>query len=416
MCVKPPRALSIVLGDHFSILFEEKNKNVEQYPFTQVDNVVLNSPRQKRKNLPAKEEEKRRRICKIWRNKILPDWETSRDTHFSHTSWRLGIPPTLRYKVWPLAIGNVLKITPEMYTIYSKRASTMQQEILNSSEPHDLSSSNMIGREATISLLHTDVPRTFPSLGLFDESGPYYAQVLDLLTIYACYRPDLGYIQGMSYVAAMLVLHIPHDPYLAFQCLANLMVTEHLFTFYLLDVELAASYYTLFDSLLHTTRPCLHSHLHAVGITPQLYLRNWFQLVFLQTLPLEIASRVWDCFLLDGTVYLFRTALAILELLEPYLLGREVDEALPLIQKSIFYQDLWHTVITESELFATIDRISIPSSLYNDLDRVIHDVFFYAKDEYASGRGKSAGVARVKEESKSMYKFSDTLNGVLGGF
>lgn len=41
----------------------------------------------------------------------------------------------------------------------------------------------------------------------------------------------MGYIQGMSYLAAMLCLHI-EDTYLVVQCLANLMVSEHLFDFY----------------------------------------------------------------------------------------------------------------------------------------------------------------------------------------
>ena len=40
----------------------------------------------------------------------------------------------------------------------------------------------------------------------------------------------------MSYIAAMMCLYL--EPYEAFQAMANLMVREHLFVFYLMDCEL----------------------------------------------------------------------------------------------------------------------------------------------------------------------------------
>lgn len=49
--------------------------------------------------------------------------------------------------------------------------------------------------------------------------------------------PDVGYVQGMSFLAGMLALHIP-DPAVCFQCLANLLGGEHLYAFYSLKVGL----------------------------------------------------------------------------------------------------------------------------------------------------------------------------------
>ncbi|RLN54896.1 hypothetical protein BBJ29_007719 [Phytophthora kernoviae] len=284
------------------------------------------------------------------------------------------------------------------------------------------------GREHTLALIDTDLPRTFPSLKLFDSSGPYYAFLLEVLETYACYRPDLGYIQGMSYLAAMLCLHMPQDRYLAFQCLANLMVNEHLFTFYLLDADLAGVYYSLFDTFLHTRHPRLHAHLKEIGVfSCSMYLMNWLQTLFLQVLPLELAARVFDNFLLDGTVFLFRTAMAIHELLAPELMAAEMDVALPLMQRNVIYQDTWNALVSEQSLFDTVETIAVPSHIYSALDRVVNDVFFYEKRgdpdasggkkmlAYASG-GQSVGIGHVKHERRRMYTISDALNGVLGGF
>lgn len=412
--------------------------------YQQVQVLGANGTPEKRETIHEKEEELRR-AKKLWRTRILRDWEESRDTPLAHSMWRQGIPPSIRAKVWPLAIGNKLKVTPEMYHIYRRRAVAYKQQERESSlglggiggeMKRAMSDSMMNGREHTLALIDTDLPRTFPSLKLFDATGPYYAFLLEVLETYACYRPDLGYIQGMSYLAAMLCLHMPQDRYLTFQCLANLMVNEHLFTFYLLDAELSGVYYTLFDEFLSSRLPALHKHLDAIGVSCSMYLMNWLQTLFLQVLPLELAARVFDNFLLDGTVFLFRTGMAIHELMQADLLRAEIDEAMPILQKNPLYQDLWYARVPEDELFRMIASIVVPSHIYSALDRVVNDVFFYEKRgkrggggsalhmdgvhdhqlmAHASG-GQSVGIGRIKYERRRMHSISDTLNGVLGGF
>ena len=92
-----------------------------------------------------------------------------------------------------------------------------------------------LGKEATVRLIDEDLNRTFVHLGYFSPGEPMYYKIKDILLAYAFYRPDLGYVQGMSFLAGMLALHIP-DTYLCFQCLANLLGSEHLYAFYSLKV------------------------------------------------------------------------------------------------------------------------------------------------------------------------------------
>ena len=42
-----------------------------------------------------------------------------------------------------------------------------------------------------------------------------------VLMCYVCYRPDVGYVQGMSYLVATLLLYM--DEFEAFKCMANLL-------------------------------------------------------------------------------------------------------------------------------------------------------------------------------------------------
>nr|CCA21326.1 regulator of chromosome condensation (RCC1)like protein putative [Albugo laibachii Nc14] len=367
---KVPSVSADSFGNTFENASSSSNLHMEN-PFSNWEARVssVSSEVLERKSLHHREEELRR-AKKIWRTRILLEWEESRHSSLTHTMWRQGIPPSIRARVWPLAIGNALKTTPEMYHLYRDRAFQSKQL-----SQHDKS----FGKEHSLSLIDTDLPRTFPSLRLFDSTGPYNEYLLQVLETYACYRPDLGYIQGMSYLAAMLCLHIPTNPYLTFQCLANLMVQHHLFTFYLLDPALSNEYYQLFQEFLSIRLPQVAQKWDEMGLSTSMYLLNWLQTIFFQILPLEIAARVFDCFLLDGTDYLFRTAMAIHEIfLDELLHAQQLEDVLPLLQRNPVTQSSW-AFVTEERLFRVIDQISVPSSIHIRLQRVNQDVFFYQK-------------------------------------
>ena len=41
---------------------------------------------------------------------------------------------------------------------------------------------------------------------------------------------------------------------------------------------------------------------------------------------------MWDNFLIDGVEYLFKTALAVIRLLSPHLVGLDIEDVLPILQ------------------------------------------------------------------------------------
>lgn len=45
-----------------------------------------------------------------------------------------------------------------------------------------------------VHLISLDVARTFPHLGVFQEQGPFYDPLWDVLAAYTCYRPRTGYV------------------------------------------------------------------------------------------------------------------------------------------------------------------------------------------------------------------------------
>ena len=88
-----------------------------------------------------------------------------------------------------------------------------------------------VSREKTITIIENDIPRTFPHLGIFKPNeGAYYESICSILESFTVMRPDVGYVQGMSYVAAILLLYL--DEYGAFTVFSNLVTKYPIMPFY----------------------------------------------------------------------------------------------------------------------------------------------------------------------------------------
>ena len=131
----------------------------------------------------SKLEEQVAAATKIWSSEILPQWEINRKQKRTRDLWWQGLPPSVRGQVWKLSIGNSLNVTSELFAMFLERAR-------DSSD-----SSGRVGLESSVELIKLDLTRTFPHLGIFQEGGPYHHALDDLLSAYACFRPDIGYVQ-----------------------------------------------------------------------------------------------------------------------------------------------------------------------------------------------------------------------------
>lgn len=278
--------------------------------------------------------------------------------------WRQGLPPKVREVLWPVAIGNVLRITPELFEIHKQRA-------LDARKNQENAASNVLitltdaprsrGKEQSTTCIPFDLPRTFPTLAFFDEGGPLHEDCARILEAYTFFRPDIGYVQGMSYLAAMLLLYLPS--YQAFVGLCNLLNTPSVLGLYRLEPQAMACRARVFEQLCFQQLPAVARCIENVGLTPEMFLIDWFLTIFAKCLSVDVASVVWDLFLLDGEVVLYCTAIAILRILEDPLLhpdGRRGPKAVPPDLESCFRvlnEELRSRVHDPDELLWHIDQV-----------------------------------------------------------
>uniref|UniRef100_A0A672RRU1 TBC1 domain family member 14 n=1 Tax=Sinocyclocheilus grahami TaxID=75366 RepID=A0A672RRU1_SINGR len=179
---------------------EEAQKHRQEYEemVAQAKKRELKEAQKRKKQLEdrCKLEERIGNAALTWSQEILPNWQSMCSSKRVRDLWWQGLPPSVRGKVWSLAIGNELNITDDAGLSHADR-------------------------EASLELIKLDISRTFPNLCIFQQGGPYHDVLHSILGAYTCYRPDVGYVQGMSFIAAVLILNM--DTAEAFIAFANLL-------------------------------------------------------------------------------------------------------------------------------------------------------------------------------------------------
>ncbi|KAF4110977.1 TBC1 domain family member 14 isoform X1 [Onychostoma macrolepis] len=291
-----------------------------------------------------------------WSQEILPNWQSMCSSKRVRDLWWQGLPPSVRGKVWSLAIGNELNITDELYDICLARAKEKWNAFVaptaaaeTESEDAGLSHAD---REASLELIKLDISRTFPNLCIFQQGGPYHDVLHSILGAYTCYRPDVGYVQGMSFIAAVLILNMnTADAFIAF---ANLLNKPCQMAFYRVDHSLMLTYFAAFEVFFEENLPKLFAHFKNNNLSSDIYLIDWIFTLYSKSLPLDIACRVWDVFCRDGEEFLFRTALGILRLYEDILTHMDFIHIAQFLTRLPEY-------ISAEEIFSSITTINMNS-------------------------------------------------------
>ncbi|XP_062417661.1 TBC1 domain family member 14 isoform X3 [Pungitius pungitius] len=300
---------------------EEAQKHRQQYEemVAQAKKRELKEAQKRKKQLEdrCKLEESIGTAAQIWNLEILPNWSTTCTSRRVRDLWWQGIPPSVRGKVWSLAVGNDLNITHELYSICLSRAKEKWRSTPTHSvepEPEGPGSSD---RESSLELIKLDISRTFPHLCIFQQGGPYHDVLHSILGAYTCYRPDVGYVQGMSFIAAVLILNL--DTADAFIAFANLLNKPCQMAFFRVDHSLMLTYFAAFEVFFEENLPKLFAHFQKNSLTPDIYLIDWIFTLYSKSLPLDLACRVWDVFCRDSEEFLFRTGLGLLRLYQDVL-------------------------------------------------------------------------------------------------
>jgi len=192
-----------------------------------------------------------------------------------------SLPHSIRWAAWPVLLGvdNLMAATPGLYA-------------------------NMLrlGRSASDVDIRKDIGRTLPREPLLASAlhkrwrGPGLGMLYRVLTAFSNVAPDIGYTQGMSFLAAVpLIVGMPE--HVAFYWLLAAMYRLHLAVLYKPPLVAPQVAVEVAHALAQRRRPRLVAHLDGMGVcSGSLYSISWLLSLFSSSiLPLSSILGIFDC-------------------------------------------------------------------------------------------------------------------------
>ncbi|XP_045785954.1 rab GTPase-activating protein 1-like isoform X1 [Maniola jurtina] len=218
---------------------------------------------------------------------VLRSWIGPRPRALSQLV-RVGVPEALRGEVW-LRLAGVDQNDKLMETY---------RTLISKDCPFE-------------AVIQRDIARTFPAHDFFREAGGLgQDSLLRMARAYAVYDHEVGYCQGLSFLAATLLLHMPEEQ--AFCLLVRLMYGYGLRELYKDGFEALYMRLHQLDRLMEEQLSDLRAHFLELGVEPHMFASQWFLTVFTARFPLPLVYHILDVFLLQGMDTLFQVSLALL--------------------------------------------------------------------------------------------------------
>ena len=330
---------------------------------------------------------KMQKMSQIWLNEIIPNWTEKRKDKKIKEYFYMGLPDTVRGRVWMLCLGNRFSITKEYYEIQVKNSKEILEKykINKKEEMNDKTNDNIINdeidlkikdKEKSINIIELDIERTFPYLGVFRGDSPLAQDLREILRVFVISRPDIGYIQGLSFIAGILLLNM--DKFKAFISLMNLILNPIMLPFYKMENESIQQRLKLFKQVFYFNLPELCEHFDELGLLPENYFLSWNMTLFTRDVNLELAKRIWDVFMVEGIKAIYSAAIVFLSHFESKLINMDFVEIMTCIGtiKNINFD--------EDMAIEAMKNVKIPDWVQLEIEKLNYENFilFYPRFIY----------------------------------
>eukprot|EP00300_Choanocystis_sp_HF-7_P009370 c16397_g1_i1.p1 GENE.c16397_g1_i1~~c16397_g1_i1.p1 ORF type:complete len:313 (+),score=75.66 c16397_g1_i1:359-1297(+) len=220
---------------------------------------------------------------------------------------------------------------------------------------------------ATANQIALDVPRTLPTNEFFSQLDPEtgmltrneegHMKLAQLLHAYAAIDSEVGYCQGMNFVAAIPLFYM--TPQQALEVFVFLMRELNYRSYFLPGFPRLKSSILILEALVEANLPRLCRHLKRYDVQLSFFVTQWFLTLFTYNLPFPAIIRIWDWLFIEGHDVIFTVCLAILKLVQAKMLALEGQDLLEyvmtfsaqldltadqLIQRALEYKQVRHSV------------------------------------------------------------------------
>ncbi|XP_043286925.1 USP6 N-terminal-like protein isoform X2 [Venturia canescens] len=245
---------------------------------------------------------------KKW-EKMMENWNSASTKEKLRRRIYKGIPNRLRGRVWTLLLG-IEALKQEQAGKYEEMLKLARQW------------------STEIRQIDADVARQYRDhINYRERYSIKQRSMFYVLAAYSMYNMEVGYCQGMSVLAGLLLLYMDEED--AFWGLSVLLADKKysMHGFYIDGFPKLNRFIEHHDKIMTRFLPKLKRKLDKCGCDSILYSLKWFFVVFQERTPVSLGLRIWDIFLLDGDRILSAMAYTIMKLHKRYLMSLEgLDE------------------------------------------------------------------------------------------
>ena len=166
-----------------------------------------------------------------------------------------------------------------------------------------------------------DINRTFYTEKFVEGNGK--KMLLDILTALAFIRPEIGYCQGMNFIAGALINFIDDEErcFWIFLSFIDNIDMNNLYTKNMPDYSIRV--YQL-NYYIKEYFPELSIHFKKHQINPDVFFSKWILTIFSNYLPFDVLYKVWDVFIIDKWQAIFKFSLMILNSMKDKLITMDL--------------------------------------------------------------------------------------------
>jgi len=265
--------------------------------------------------------ENRRKLVEVKRNdkwlKMVKHWDKYESADKNKLRKRVykGIPQRLRGDVWKLLL-KVEQYTSKHLDVYERTKNVA------------------LRTSPDIRQIDVDVLRTYRDHIMFRERySVKQQQLFNVLVAYSMYNTEVGYCQGMSEIAALLLMFMSEEE--AFWGLHSLLYCERhrMHGFFIPGFPKLLRFQAHHDKILSKFMPRLKKHLDSNEIHASFYTMKWFFQCFLDRSPFPLTLRIWDIYMLEGERLLTAMSYTTLKLHKAAIKKRDMEGIVTFLQQ-----------------------------------------------------------------------------------
>lgn len=143
-------------------------------------------------------------LMQIWERDVIPRWSDAIRERRTRELWWKGIAPRSRAQIWGRAIGNELGLSETSFNAALARAQEIEARVKD-----DKGDAEDARRARWFQEIRRDAAqKTWEDLRIFDVKGPLHQSLVDVLSAYAMYRSDIGYVRGCNVSPTATLCHL----------------------------------------------------------------------------------------------------------------------------------------------------------------------------------------------------------------